>query len=179
MAARNISYFKLAWIWIWVCVCGGGWISRGLMEPKCVSMSLCVSISFLPSQTSAFHIPNDRQTAGCLTILEILCYRPNHVKKLMQSDDAPIPDSQGREADWSSWCPLYTLQLQSSVTKEATAHCTDMDAEAYSCPPEDGDKGGGLRGQEKRSVTVWRHQRCHSTLHSREKRGLMFQNNFQ
>lgn len=43
---------------------GAGWISRGLTEPKCVSMSLCISISFLPSQTSAFHIPNDTQTAA-------------------------------------------------------------------------------------------------------------------
>lgn len=38
----------------------------------------------------------------------------------------PSPDSQRREADWSSWGPPYTPQLQPAVTKEASARCTDM-----------------------------------------------------
>lgn len=124
---------------------GGGVDFKGTYRAKmCVYVSLYIYFIFTVPNISFSH--PEWHTDSCPTILEILCYRPNHLKKLMQSDGAPIPDSQGREADWSSWCPLYTLQLQSSMAKEATAHCTDMEAEVYSCPPEDGDKEGGLKG---------------------------------
>lgn len=66
----------------------------------------------------------------------------------------PAPNSQGREADWSSWGPLYTPLLQSSLPREAGAHCTDMDAKAYSCHPVDEGKGGSLKGWEKRRVIL-------------------------
>lgn len=59
------------------------------------------------------------------------------MKMLMQPHGAPITNSPGEEAEWPTWGPAYT----SSMRREAGAHGTDMAAEAFSCDPEDGEKG--------------------------------------
>lgn len=64
---------------------------------------------------------------------------PNHMKMLMQPNGAPITNSPGEEAEWPSWGPAYT----STMGREAGAHGK---AEAFSCDPEDGEKGV-LKGQ--------------------------------
>lgn len=101
LAANNVNFPKLIWIWIQVSVYGDGgrWISRGLME----CLSLHIPILLVLSQISALFSHSKWQKNSCLIILEILCYRPKHMKKLMQSDGVSIPNSQGREADQSSW----------------------------------------------------------------------------
>ena len=151
-----------------VCLC----VVRGFQGDlwnRNMHLCFCVYFIFTFPQISFSSYPKSQENS-CLTILEILCYMPHHRKKLMLSNSAP-----------------FQIPREEKLIGPAGVHCTHLSSNhlwprkqqptvqtwAYSCHPEDGDKGGGLKAWEKRSVSVWRHPRYHSTLHSRAERGLM------
>lgn len=107
------------------CICGcWGQDLKCLMEPKLVSTSLCVSSSFLPSQSSTFYSrPKWHKTAvwGCRRFCIIAPitwrYRRNRI----------VSHSRFRGEKVTGPAKVHRrLEFQSFMTREAGAHCADV-----------------------------------------------------